>query len=164
MTSVDIRGTRIFLYRLTQVNEKYKEKEAAQQRVEEGLRRIKSLNVPKIREELQKLEQHIEEAINTEKRLHDRQTNQENDSRSVKERLQMIENKLEKYIETKISKAKNKIDTEEKTRRDSKEDIKEEIRKHLRNVESIYYELKQKGETKEIYAIGKRIKAIKEKI
>ncbi len=115
---VDIGKTRLLLSHLSRASKKTVQREEAKQKLAEQVEKLKKVGKSKIyKKEIKKLEKRLADVLEKEEEILRHQKTREVFSRRAREKIDELEKKLSRYIETKKQREKRIAELEEKVRK-----------------------------------------------
>ncbi len=154
---------RIYLKHLAIASQKIAQRELARQKLALELAALKRISTPSLHKHLKKLEQSIQETIESERRIISKQAKEEKTHTKFAENIKHMEDALDSYIRlakhqsTRIGKLDSKINTTVHSRKEALADIERAINR----LERLYsYEL----EAVEAHKHRRALQRIKQKI
>ncbi|MEM4263895.1 MAG: hypothetical protein QW666_03305 [Candidatus Woesearchaeota archaeon] len=164
----DLGKARVLLYYLGRSKKKLEEREFARRKLETKIKQLKKISTESVKKHVEELERHIADALRKEKGILTAQMNEENEHKSIAEKIELLEKKLGRYLETRearqrrIKELEAKIKAQTGTKREEISDIAHQIR----SLEKIYNEAKKnkKFPKARLSAVKRKIEILKEKL
>lgn len=165
---VDLNKARTLLYYLSRSKTKIDERALARKKLEIKLKQLKKISTGSIQKHLDELEQHISDTIQKERKILKGQIEEESVHKTISEKIDILETKLEKYLQTKEARQKRiqQLENKIKGQLESKQDKIKEISKHINLLEKLYKETSKtkKAPKARLNTIKKKIDILKEKL
>lgn len=164
----DLGKARVLLYYLGKSKRKIEERDFARRKLEIKLSQLKKISTESVKKHVEELEMHIADTIRKEKGILTAQISEESEHKSIAEKIDLLEKKLGRYLDTRDARQKRikelelKIKSEVSTKREEMGDIAQQIR----TLEKIYNEAKKnkKFPKARLSAVQKKIETLKEKL
>jgi len=160
--------SRLMLHYLGCAMKRQKEREFAQKKLKAQLSQLKKISTHKLQGHLEELERRIAETMHIERKILKTQTQEDRLHENLKQKINKLEGKLGKYIDTTEERRKRIQELEDKISKktNKKQEVILEITQAVQKMEKIYDEAKKskKYKTKELQSIKKRINKLKEKL
>ncbi len=164
----DLGKARRLLYYLGKSKKKIEERDFARRKLEIKLSQLKKISTESVKKHVEELERHIADTIRKEKGILTAQISEESEHKSIAEKIDLLEKKLGRYMDTRDARQKRireleqKIKSEAGTKREEVSDIAQQIR----TLEKIYNEAKKnkKFPKARLSAVQKKIETLKEKL
>ncbi len=162
--------TKEFFKHLTKAYNKYEERDKAKEKLDSHIEKVKLLSLDKktpqkkVSQEFKKLEKQILDIIYLERNMLIRGEHK-NISEEVRERINQLEKRFDKYTDLVLERQKRVKEIEEKIKKRIGDSKKISLKNKLYDLEERYDELKEKGAAKsKLKLLEKRIKRSREKV
>lgn len=160
--------TRLILHYLGQASKKMQDREEAKKKLEIQLKQLKKISTNTLQKHLDELEKRIAETVRIENKILTTQSTEDHFHKEIKNKIEILEKKLGRYVETKAAREKRikeleeKVDEKQKKKAETVSDIKEAINR----MDKIYEDAKKTKaySEKELESIRKRISILKTKL
>lgn len=169
LADVDIEKTRLFLRHLGRASKTVLEKDAAKQKLQEQVSKLKKMSKAKeYRKEMRELEKRLADVVEKEEEIIRHQRTKGISTRRMREKIQELEKRLTHYLEKRKIREKRIAELEDKIRKRFmvEQNQIEIIEEQLKGLERIYENISsQKKHTKEeLAAVKGKIKKLKKRL
>jgi chromosome segregation ATPase len=158
---------RIALHYLAKATKKMHERENSRKRLAAQLKQLKKISTNTLQKHLTELEKRINETVRIENKILKSQSQEDHFHADLKRKINVLEGKLGKYMDTKDVREKRIKELEEKmTEKPAKHEVSLDIKESIQKMEKIYEEAKKskKYAKKDLDRIRKRISSLKNKL
>lgn len=160
--------SRLILHYLGQSTKKMQDRENARKKLEVQLKQLKKISTNTLQKHLTELEKRISETVRIENKILSAQSTEDQFHHELKNKINILEKKLGRYVETKevrekrIKELEDKIGDKQKKKHETILDIKESLHK----MEKIYEDAKKAKiySKKDMDRIRNRIGSLKAKL
>jgi len=168
MAHFDVTKARTFLHYCSKATQKLKERELARKKIAVALKRLKGISTETIQKDIDVLEKQISQALQAEKKILTKQDREATIHGDLQDKIDLLQKKLGRYIETKEARENKLKDLEEKILKLTHPEKYKilELKEELRELEQDYEEEKSAGNHKpsELREVEERIFSLKERI
>lgn len=168
MLTFDVGKTRTWLYYLGRASVKVKERAIAREKVRVAVKRLKQISTKNIQKDINLLERRISEALKKENQLLTKQKEEDLVHFDLLEKVDLLQKKLGRYLETKDAREERMKKLEDKIFRITQPKKFQiiELKEGLKHLEDIYIEEKKSGEhyPEDLLDIDNKIKLLKSRI
>ncbi|MBD3318301.1 hypothetical protein GF342_00125 [Candidatus Woesearchaeota archaeon] len=168
MLAFDVSKVRTLLYYLGQSNKRLEERERSREKVRMAINRLKTISPETFEKDIHQLEATVSEALENEKKILSRQMQEEREHNELLMKIDKLQEKLSRYLDTRENREKRLKKLEEKifsvTQPKKYEVVK--LKEGLEMLEKQYKEERKSGEhsAQDMKDIAKHIKLLKDKI
>jgi chromosome segregation ATPase len=159
---------RIALHYLAKATKKLHEREESRKKLAAQLKQLKKISTNTLQKHLTELEKRINETVRIENKILKSQSQEDYFHEELKNKINVLEGKLGKYMDTKEAREKRIKELEEKMeeKQQPKHEISLDIKESIQKMEKIYEEAKKSGKysKKDLDRIKKRINTLKNKL
>jgi chromosome segregation ATPase len=167
-SDVNLDKTKTLLLYLSIAKHKIDQREIARQKLAAQISALKKISTSSIKKHVVDLEKDIAEAIAKEKRIASVQKTEDEYHRELVNKIDMLESKLGKYLETKDARKKRILALEQKIKKKmaSRKEQLAELRDSIKNLEKLYAAAKKdkKVSRMRLRSIEAKIKKLKKKL
>jgi len=160
-SDVDLDKTRTLLLYLSLAKHKIDQREIAKQKLAAQISALKKISTKSVQKHVAELEKDIEDAIQKERNIISTQKTEDEYHQELIEKIDMLEARLGKYLETKEARKKRILELENKIKRKmaSRKEKLADLRDAIRNLEKLYASAKKDKTVSKM-----RLRSIKTKI
>ncbi|MBW3001544.1 hypothetical protein KY338_00100 [Candidatus Woesearchaeota archaeon] len=167
-SDVDLAKTKSLLLYLSLAKHKIDQREFAKQKLAAQISALKKISTKTIKKHVVDLEKDIAEAIATEKKIITSQKTEDEHHRELVEKIDKLEGKLEKYLNTKEARKRRILELELKIKKKmaSRREELAGLRDAIKNLEKLYASAKKdkKVSKMRLKSIETKIKKLKQKL
>jgi len=158
---VDLGKTKTLLLYLSLAKHKIDQREFAKQKLAAQISALKKISTKSIKKHIVDLEQDIAEAIKTEKKIITTQQTEDEHHKELVNKIDKLESKLGKYLDTKDARKHRVLELEEKIKKKmaSRREQLSELKESIKNLEKLYAAAKKDKNISKV-----RLKVIEAKI
>jgi chromosome segregation ATPase len=165
---VDAQKTRTLLLYLGLAKHKLDQREHARQKLATQISQLKKISTSSIKKRITELEQDIVEALSREKKIKTAQFTEEEHHKELVKKIDRLEKKLGKFLDSKESRKKRiqELEAKIKQRMASRKEKIDDIKVAIKNLENLYRDAKKDKTVSKmrLKTIQAKIKKLKEKI
>ena len=158
---IDLGKTKTLLLYLGIAKHKLDQREFAKQKLSAQISQLKKISTSSIKKHVEELEKDIADALVKEKKIHSVQQAEAEHHKKLIGKIDQLEKKLGKYLETKESRKKHIMELEEKIKKktSSRQEQLKELQSSIKKLEKLYSEAKKDKSVSKV-----RLKSIQSKI
>lgn len=167
-SDVDLDKTRTLLLYLSLAKHKIDQREIAKQKLAAQISALKKISTKSVQKHVADLEKDIAEAIQKERNIISTQKTEDEQHQELVNKIDMLEAKLGKYLETKEARKKRILELEAKIKKKmaSRKEKLADLKDSIKSLEKLYSSAKKdkKVSRKRLKSIEAKIKNLKQKL
>ncbi len=168
MIEIDANKRAVYLFYLARAAHRYNERERLHEQAEVGIKKLRKLDTKHIHEHMDELSEHLDHIAVQEKYIVEQQKEEELIHKDLKSKINVLEDKLGKYLKTQEGRKKRIKELEEKINKkfETKKEKAEQLKKDIRRLTLIYQKAHQsrKYSKEALKQIHERIQELRKKV